>query len=87
MTFANGANDNKLCLWDAAASSGARPRCELTEHQTAVKVLALSPHEATYSRLAEELPIDASSSGTHNLDQCSNLLTLVLRSGIAMEPT
>jgi len=45
MTLASGANDNKLCLWDAAASSSSRPRFELTEHQAAVKALAWSPHE------------------------------------------
>mmetsp|Transcript_7185 Transcript_7185/g.13401 ORF Transcript_7185/g.13401 Transcript_7185/m.13401 type:complete len:509 (-) Transcript_7185:152-1678(-) len=45
MTLASGANDNKLCLWDAAASSTSRPRYELTEHQAAVKALAWSPHE------------------------------------------
>ena len=45
MTLASGANDNKLCLWDAAASSSSRPRYELTEHQAAVKALAWSPHE------------------------------------------
>ena len=45
MTLASGANDNKLCLWDATASSSSRPRFELTEHQAAVKALAWSPHE------------------------------------------
>ena len=45
MTLASGANDNKLCLWDATASSISRPRYELTEHQAAVKALAWSPHE------------------------------------------
>lgn len=45
MTLASGANDNKLCLWDAAASSSSRPRYELTDHQAAVKALAWSPHE------------------------------------------
>ena len=32
LTLASGANDNKLCLWDAAASSSSRPRFELTDH-------------------------------------------------------
>jgi len=45
MTLASGANDNKLCLWDATASSSSRPRFELTDHQAAVKALAWSPHE------------------------------------------
>jgi len=45
LTLASGANDNKLCLWDAAASSSSRPRFELTDHQAAVKALAWSPHE------------------------------------------
>ena len=44
-TLASGANDNKLCLWDATATSISRPRYELTEHQAAVKALAWSPHE------------------------------------------
>jgi len=45
MTLASGANDNKLCLWDASPASTSRPRFELTEHQAAVKALAWSPHE------------------------------------------
>lgn len=44
-TLASGANDNRLCLWDAASASTPRPRFELTEHQAAVKALAWSPHE------------------------------------------
>lgn len=45
MTLASGGNDNKLCLWDAATSSTATPRHNLTEHQAAVKAFAWSPHE------------------------------------------
>jgi len=44
-TLASGANDNKLCLWDASASSSSGPRYSLTDHQAAVKALAWSPHE------------------------------------------
>eukprot|EP00978_Attheya_sp_CCMP212_P017107 scaffold45430_cov58-Attheya_sp.AAC.1 len=44
-TLASGANDNKLCLWDAATSATSKPRHELTDHQAAVKALAWSPHE------------------------------------------
>lgn len=44
-TLASGANDNKLCLWDASTSSTSRARFELCEHQAAVKALAWSPHE------------------------------------------
>jgi cell division cycle protein 20 (cofactor of APC complex) len=45
--LASGANDNTLCIWDAAASgsSSTGPRHVLTEHQAAVKALAWSPHE------------------------------------------
>lgn len=43
--LASGANDNRLCLWDAAASSSSGPRFSLTEHQAAVKALSWSPHE------------------------------------------
>jgi cell division cycle protein 20 (cofactor of APC complex) len=52
--LASGANDNLLCIWDAAtssATSGARgaptqaPRFSMGEHQAAVKALAWSPHE------------------------------------------
>jgi len=45
MTLASGANDNTLCLWNAASSSSSDPRFKLTEHQAAVKALAWSPHE------------------------------------------
>jgi cell division cycle protein 20 (cofactor of APC complex) len=45
MTLASGANDNRLCLWDASASSSSGPRYSLTDHQAAVKALAWSPHE------------------------------------------
>uniref|UniRef100_A0A7S4K372 CDC20/Fizzy WD40 domain-containing protein n=1 Tax=Odontella aurita TaxID=265563 RepID=A0A7S4K372_9STRA len=45
MTLASGANDNTLCLWDAATSSTSTPRFRLTDHQAAVKALAWSPHE------------------------------------------
>jgi cell division cycle protein 20 (cofactor of APC complex) len=45
MTLASGANDNMLCLWNAASSSTSSPRHKLTEHQAAVKALAWSPHE------------------------------------------
>jgi cell division cycle protein 20 (cofactor of APC complex) len=46
--LASGANDNTLCIWDAATSQqsmNAQPRHVLTEHQAAVKALAWSPHE------------------------------------------
>lgn len=46
--LASGANDNTLCIWDAATSQqsmAAQPRHVLTEHQAAVKALAWSPHE------------------------------------------
>ena len=45
--LASGANDNTLCIMDAANfhSNGATPRSVLTEHQAAVKALAWSPHE------------------------------------------
>ena len=42
-TLASGANDNLLCLWDAARSQ--QPRHRITDHQAAVKALAWSPHE------------------------------------------
>lgn len=45
LTLASGANDNTLCLWDAATSSTSTPRFRLTDHQAAVKALAWSPHE------------------------------------------
>ena len=45
MTLASGANDNKLCLWDAAASSSSCPWYKLTDHQAVVKALAWSPHK------------------------------------------
>ena len=45
-TLASGANDNTLCLWDAATTSTSRARHTLTDHQAAVKALAWSPHEA-----------------------------------------
>jgi cell division cycle protein 20 (cofactor of APC complex) len=45
-TLASGANDNRLCLWNASASaSNCSPRFTLTDHQAAVKALAWSPHE------------------------------------------
>jgi cell division cycle protein 20 (cofactor of APC complex) len=44
-TLASGGNDNKVCLWDAAASSTSGTKFTLTEHQAAVKALAWSPHE------------------------------------------
>jgi cell division cycle protein 20 (cofactor of APC complex) len=46
--LASGANDNTLCIWDAASSQqsmNVQPRHVLTEHQAAVKALAWSPHE------------------------------------------
>ena len=45
--LASGANDNTLCIWDAASSltMDAKPRHALCEHQAAVKALAWSPHE------------------------------------------
>jgi cell division cycle protein 20 (cofactor of APC complex) len=45
--LASGANDNTLCIWDAASSitMDAKPRHVLCEHQAAVKALAWSPHE------------------------------------------
>ena len=45
--LASGANDNSLCIWDAATSQShnAQPKHVLTEHQAAVKALAWSPHE------------------------------------------
>ena len=45
--LASGANDNTLCIWDAASSLtlDAKPRHALCEHQAAVKALAWSPHE------------------------------------------
>jgi cell division cycle protein 20 (cofactor of APC complex) len=45
--LASGANDNTLCIWDAATSqsSNPQPKHVLTEHQAAVKALAWSPHE------------------------------------------
>jgi cell division cycle 20, cofactor of APC complex len=45
--LASGANDNQLCIWDAATSQtmNASPRHVLTDHQAAVKALAWSPHE------------------------------------------
>lgn len=45
--LASGANDNTLCIWDAAVSQShsAQPKHVLTEHQAAVKALAWSPHE------------------------------------------
>lgn len=45
LTLASGANDNRLCLWDASASSSSGPRYSHTDHQAAVKALAWSPHE------------------------------------------
>ena len=45
--LASGANDNKLCIYNASAtlSRDAQPCHVLTEHQAAVKALAWSPHE------------------------------------------
>jgi len=43
--LASGANDNKLCIWDASTTSLSSPRFSLTDHQAAVKALAWSPHE------------------------------------------
>jgi len=45
--LASGANDNTLCIWDAAStlSMDATPKHVLTDHQAAVKALAWSPHE------------------------------------------
>jgi cell division cycle protein 20 (cofactor of APC complex) len=46
--LASGANDNTLCIWDAATSQqsqNAQPKHVLTDHQAAVKALAWSPHE------------------------------------------
>jgi cell division cycle protein 20 (cofactor of APC complex) len=45
--LASGGNDNLLCLWDAAAASATSslPRHRLTDHHSAVKALAWSPHE------------------------------------------
>ena len=45
--LASGANDNTLCIWDAASSCSmdAQPRHAMCEHQAAVKALAWSPHE------------------------------------------
>lgn len=44
-TLATGANDNVLCIWDAATSNTSTPRFKFTDHQAAVKALAWSPHE------------------------------------------
>ena len=44
-TLASGANDNKLCIWDASTTSLSSPRYSFTDHQAAVKALAWSPHE------------------------------------------
>jgi cell division cycle protein 20 (cofactor of APC complex) len=44
--LASGGNDNLLCIWDNAASAGARtaqPKHVITEHQAAVKALAWCP--------------------------------------------
>lgn len=45
--LASGANDNQVCIWDAATSQSRcpEPKHVLTEHQAAVKALAWSPHE------------------------------------------
>ncbi len=46
--LASGANDNTLCIWDAAMSSNSgnvAPKFALNDHQAAVKALAWSPHE------------------------------------------
>jgi len=45
--LASGANDNTLCIYDAASTTGSttQARHVLTEHQAAVKALAWSPHE------------------------------------------
>jgi cell division cycle 20, cofactor of APC complex len=46
--LASGANDNTLCIWDAATScqsQDVQPVHTLREHQAAVKALAWSPHE------------------------------------------
>ena len=43
--LASGANDNKLCIWDASTTSLSAPRWSFTDHQAAVKALAWSPHE------------------------------------------
>lgn len=46
--LASGGNDNKLMIWDAAATSlgrTVRPRFKIGEHCAAVKALAWSPHE------------------------------------------
>ena len=45
--LASGANDNTLCVWDAAhmGSNTAQPKHILTDHQAAVKAVAWSPHE------------------------------------------
>jgi len=47
--LASGANDNTLCIYDAAATTSTQtagqPRHMLTDHQAAVKALAWSPHE------------------------------------------
>jgi len=46
--LASGANDNTLCIWDAASScqsQDVKPHQVLREHQAAVKALAWSPHE------------------------------------------
>jgi cell division cycle 20, cofactor of APC complex len=45
--LASGANDNTLCIYDAASTSSmnAQAKFVLSEHQAAVKALAWSPHE------------------------------------------
>jgi cell division cycle protein 20 (cofactor of APC complex) len=46
--LASGGNDNKLMIWDAAATTSGRtvrPRFKIGEHCAAVKALAWSPHE------------------------------------------
>ena len=40
--LASGANDNLVCIWDAQLTHQATPLHSLTEHQSAIKVIAIS---------------------------------------------
>ena len=42
--LASGGNDNKLCVWEPAASQR-EPLCKYLEHKAAVKAIAWSPHQ------------------------------------------
>ena len=47
-SLASGSNDNTVCIWDAAFSTGnavAEPRIRLTHHQACVKAMAWNPHQ------------------------------------------